>query len=223
MSTLNTYGDAFRPTDDGRGVDISSQRRDELDQASLDFIKSASTPLRAVDLGGGFGAHAVAMAEAGAEVVMVDVADMTTESFKKLAISGRLKFLQRDFKALAPAELPEDFHLLYSQRAIHYVPYGEAVRVLAMLCNRMARGGAAFLSAAGWDTEYGKTYPARLLPVNERFDFVAPDMQAKHGITHRIVTYKPDEFSELLKQAGFVDVNVTTSAFGNIKATARKA
>ncbi len=219
---LNKYGDQFKPTDDGHGVDIASQRQDELDLASLAFIRDAKKPVMAVDLGGGFGAHAVRMAEAGADVTMIDIADMTTENFKKTAVSGKLKFVQRDFAALVPSEIPEDFAVLYSQRAIHYVPYDDAKKILSMMFNRMAKGGAVFISAAGWDTEYGKTYPHRDRPVAERFDFVAPDMQAKHGIAHKIVTYREEELAALLKEAGFTDVKATRSAFGNIKATARK-
>lgn len=219
---LNEYGDAFNPTEGGYGVDISSQRQDELDLASLEFISSAEGPVAAVELGGGFGAHSIRMAEAGANVVMIDIADMTTEKFKKTAVSGKLKFLCRDFSSLQPMELPDHIDLLYSQRAIHYVPYAEAKRVLAMMSNRMTSGGAVFISANGWDTEYGKTFPDRDKPVEERFNFVTPEMQEKHGITHKIVTYKKEELAQLLRDAGFTDVQVTRSAFGNIKAMARK-
>ena len=36
--TLNQYGDKFKSTENGRGVDISSQRQDELDLCCLSFI-----------------------------------------------------------------------------------------------------------------------------------------------------------------------------------------
>ena len=47
-------------------------------------------------------------------------------------------------------------------------------------------------------------------------------LQRKHGITHRIVTYKEDDLADLLKDVGFSDITVTRSDFGNIKATAWK-
>lgn len=219
---LNQYGDKFKPTDDGHGVDIASQRQDELDKASLAFIRQANKPMRAVDLGGGFGIHSVRMAEAGADVTMIDIADMTADSFRNSAASQKLRFVQKDFAALSPEDLPERFDVLYSQRAIHYVPYDEAKKTLRMMFNHMVQGGAVFISAAGWDTEYGKTYPDRDKPVQERFCMVTPDMQEKHGIRHNIVTYKEEELARLLEDSGFSDVSVTRSAFGNIKATAFK-
>ncbi|NGX63289.1 MAG: hypothetical protein KR126chlam6_00697 [Candidatus Anoxychlamydiales bacterium] len=86
----------------------------------------------------------------------------------------------------------------------------------------MADRGAIFISAAGWDTEYGKTYPDRMKEIEDRFNFVTPDMQQKHGIMQKIVTYKEEDMVRLLTEVGFSEINVTSSAFGNIKATARK-
>jgi ubiquinone/menaquinone biosynthesis C-methylase UbiE len=210
-------------------VDISSQRQDELDVNSLADIRcraASGAAVKAVDLGGGFGAHSIRMAEAGASVTMIDLADMASANFSNAAAGtakpGQLRFIQKDFAALEAADLPENFDVFYSQRAIHYVPYAEAKNVMRLMFNRMAQGGSVYISAAGWDTEYGKTYPDRDKPIGERFTFVTPDMQAKHGITHKIATYKEEDMAALLTDAGFSDIKVTHSAFGNIKATARK-
>ncbi|MBI1216533.1 MAG: methyltransferase domain-containing protein [Alphaproteobacteria bacterium] len=229
---LNAYGDSFTPTDDGRGVDISSQRQDELDKGAVAAIAArvqerGAGAVAAVDLGGGFGAHSIRMAQAGAKVTMIDLADMAQENFAKavesgMAAAGSLEFIQKDFSAIAADDVPEGFDVLYSQRAIHYVPYQEAKAVLRTLFNRMAAGGEAFISAAGWDTEYGKTYPDRDKPVEERFAYVTQDMQEKHGITHKIVTYTEQDMAKLLADTGFEDVQVTRSTFGNIKASAKK-
>jgi len=228
--SLNTYGDSFRPTEDGRGVDISSQRQDALDQGAVAAVerraRDTGRAVTAVDLGGGFGAQSVRMARAGAAVTLIDRADMARETFANAVRDGlpedRLRFVQKDFDAVDAADVPEDFDVLYSQRALHYVPYDTAKALLRTLFNRMATGGEAFVSAAGWDTEYGKTYPDRDKPVAERFAKVTPDMQEKHGITHKIVTYTEQDMETLLTETGFADVKVTRSAFGNIKATAHK-
>ncbi|HEY8191500.1 MAG TPA: class I SAM-dependent methyltransferase [Alphaproteobacteria bacterium] len=228
--SINQYGDQFRPTDNGHGVDISSQRQDELDVQSLAYIREQAAGGRkilVVDLGGGFGAHSIRMAETGAAVTMIDIADMATENFSKAVTeksipTGDLRFLHRDFSQLENEDIPENFDVLYSQRAIHYVSYPTAEKVLHLLFSRMAQGGAVYISAAGYDTEYGKTYPDRAKPVEERFNYVTPDMQEKHGITHKITTYKEEDMAVLLKTAGFGDIQVTHSGFGNIKAMARK-
>lgn len=223
---LNQYGDAFKPTDDGRGVDIASQRQDELDLAAVAAVQARKTPA-VVDLGGGFGTQSLRFAAAGASVTMIDLADMASENFARAvaagqAAEGQLRFVKKDFSAITAADIPDSIDILYSQRAIHYVPYAEAKRILTQMFNAMSKGGEVFISAAGWDTEYGKTYPDRDKPVEERFSMVAPDMQEKHGITHRIVTYAEQDMEKLLKESGFADIRVTRSGFGNIKAQARK-
>jgi trans-aconitate methyltransferase len=215
----NLHGDAFRPAGQGRGVDISHQRQDELDIACLDFIRALvkkGETVSALDLGGGFGAHSLRMAEAGAAVTMIDSGD----SFDP-GVSG-VKFLKKDFRAVTSEDAPENFHVLYSQRAIHYIPYNEALGLLKRLVSRMAPGGCVFISAAGFDTEYGKTYPHRDKPVEQRFAPVLPDMAAKHDICQPVVTYAEDDMKRLLEEAGLGDVKISVSAFGNIKATARK-
>jgi cyclopropane fatty-acyl-phospholipid synthase-like methyltransferase len=180
-----------------------------------------------VDLGGGFGAHSIRLAEAGAQVTMIDLADMASENFRKAIEEKRstpenLKFIQKDFSTLSETDIPEHIHLVYSQRAIHYVPYKEAKELLSHMFNRMVKGGMIFISAAGYDTEYGKTYPDRHKSVQDRFNLVTLDMQEKHGITHKIVTYTEQEMKTMLESVGFSEVDVSRSAFGNIKAIARK-
>ena len=227
---FNQYGDRFKPTDDGHGVDIASQRQDELDEASLDYIRrttEAGRRVTALDLGGGYGTHSVRMAEAGAVVTMVDVEDLASGAFasaivEKSVPSDALRFLQRDFCCLADHEMPQDIDVLYSQRAIHYVPYRTAESLLRRISKRMARGGMVYISAAGFDTEYGQTYPDRDKPVEARFNFVTPDMREKHAIFHKIATYTEDDMASLLRAVGFSIIRITRSAFGNIKAIAMK-
>ncbi|MCK4945392.1 MAG: class I SAM-dependent methyltransferase [Alphaproteobacteria bacterium] len=229
--SLNQYGDKFKPTKDGHGVDIASQRQDELDIKSVAYVRerlASGHKVKAVDLGGGFGTHSINLAEAGAQVTMVDLADTALGNFNKAIAEKRvasedLKFIQKDFSALSDADdIPKSIDLLYSQRALHYLPYQEAKKVLSLMFSHMTKGGEVFISMAGYDTEYGKTYPDRDKKVEDRYNFVTPDMQEKHGITHKIVTYTEQELEKLLKSVGYTDVNVTRSAFGNIKATAYK-
>jgi hypothetical protein len=228
--SLNQYGDDCRPTEDGYGVDIASQRQDELDLASIIWIRDKTRTgkkITAIDLGGGFGAHSIQMAAAGAKVVMIDIADMASDAFRKaiefgLVRAGELHLIRKDFVKLMEADIPDNYDVLYSQRAIHYIPYAEAKKLLILCFHKMAYGGIAYISAAGFDTEYGKTYADRERTIPERFTFLTGDMQEKHGIMHKIVTYREEELAQLLKDVGFINISVTHSAFGNIKATAQK-
>ncbi|MDE1153655.1 MAG: methyltransferase domain-containing protein [Micavibrio sp.] len=214
----------------GRGHDITSKRQDELDAQSIKAVVdgvAAGRPVTVLDLGGGYGTQSVRFAEAGATVTMIDRGDMAAAAFNAAVESGRvakdkLTLQQSDFGKLAAADVPDGIDVFYSQRAIHYVPYADAAQALSLIFNKMAPGGKAFISAAGFDTEYGKTYPDRDKPVAERYAFLAPDMQEKHDIRHKIVTYSEGDMAELLTKTGFTDVQVTRSDFGNIKAMGRK-
>ena len=214
----------------GRGHDISSKRQDELDFQSVKTIEdrtAAGLATIALDLGGGYGAQAQRFAEAGAIVTLIDRGDMARETFNRAVTEGRVKpdalnFVQKDFTSLTAADVPDNIDVFYSQRAIHYVPYDEAAKTLSLIFNKMAPGSKAFVSAAGYDTEYGLTYPDRDKPVEQRYSLLTPDMAEKHDIRTKIVTYAEADLAKLLINTGFTDVQVARSDFGNIKAMARK-
>lgn len=156
---------------------------------------------------------------------MIDINDMAKDMFAKAAgkapaRAAELTFLQKDFKDIKPGDLPEKIDIFYSQRAIHYLRYREAAALLSTLRGRMAQDGIAFISAAGYDTEYGLSTPGRERPIEERYGMVIPEMQEKHGIYHDITLYKKEELGALLNSAGFSVTSLTQSAFGNIKAIA---
>jgi hypothetical protein len=231
VNALNANGDKFVLTHSRRGVDISSQRQDDLDTASLAYIdkyRQQGKEVNALDLGGGFGAHSIRMAAAGALVLLVDIATsmaeqniLTAEKEGKIQ-SGQVRMLKSDFMQLDNQHIVEKISLFYSQRALHYIPYYEAKKLLSFMFNKMALGGHAFISVAGFDTEYGKTYPDRHLPVEKRFQYLTKAMQEKHGIHHRVVIYKKEELKTLLTDAGFFVHDMRHSTFGNIKAIASK-
>ncbi|NGX63290.1 MAG: hypothetical protein KR126chlam6_00698 [Candidatus Anoxychlamydiales bacterium] len=139
-NVLNQYGDKFKPTDSGYGVDISSQRQDELDLKSLSFIREASNSEKkiiAVELGGGFGAHSLNMAMEGATVIMVDIAEMARNTFNKALESKVVKsedlcFIQKDYRDLNESDIPKNFDVLYSQR-VNYVTYDEAKKIIKVV------------------------------------------------------------------------------------------
>lgn len=227
--TFNGYGDDFTPNQKGGGVDVSSQRQDDLDRASLTFIQDQiekGRPVHALDLGGGFGVHALHMAQAGATVTLVDIEttqakqNITQAIADRIIPGGRINIIETDFREIGPHVA--SFNLLYSQRAIHYIPYKDAQDVLHSLFNKMSNGGSVFISGNGYYTEYGETYPHRDLPVEKRFSKLTDEMQKKHGIYLPVVTYKEDEMAKLLQSAGFVVEKVYSSRFGNIKAIAHK-
>ena len=218
---INQYGDTFNPIGDGHGVDIASQRQDALDLSSLEFIRqqlSIHQKVQAVDLGGGFGAHSIKMAKLGASVTLIDIADIPTVHFPH-----NLSFIQKDFIELTNEDIQNNIDVLYSQRAIHYLPYSEAKKLLQWIYSRMKNGGAVFISAAGLKAEYGITYLDRDKPIENRFNYIANDMQQKFNVYQKLVLYSEKDMSTLLTDAGFIDIHVTSSEFGSVKAMARKS
>lgn len=229
---INSSGDVFRPTETARGVDISSQRTDWIDTECLNFIRGCSSDLedrpKALDLGAGFATHSINMATAGADVTLIDLD--CAQAIKSINAAesggaiprGSIVPIAKDFRSVADQDIAGNIHVLYSQRALHYLPYEDALALLRKIVEKMSFDGKAFLSVAGFDTEYGKSHPHREEPVQKRFSLVTEDMRIKHGIHHPIVTYTADEFKELLACAGLDVERIEASDFGNIKAIAGK-
>lgn len=228
MSNFNIYGDSAKSKTRGRGVDIASQRFDDLDQAALlyvqDFLSRRDNPPNVIDLGGGFGSMSARFALDGANVTFVDFdATQAQENFKQIENPlDDIRIIETDFKDLAIGDLGERIDVLYSQRAIHYISYQDAHRLLMSISNLMPSGARLFLSAAGCETEYGKTYPHRDRPVQERFAMVSPEMREKHHIWSPIVTYSKNDLAQLIESSGFVVDDINVSGFGNVKAMGSK-
>lgn len=231
MSTeaaLNLYGDAKTPTVSGHGVDIASQRMDDLDQAAIADVcrlSDANTGRPLVfDLGCGFGAHSVRMAAAGATVMAFDLDD-NRENIRQRAVSEgvaeHVSFAQLDIrKGIMPLQMKPD--VVYSQRTLHYLTFNEATALLAMLADKNSGPMSFFLSASGLNSELGNGYPHKALPVHRRHVELDPSMQEKHAIYGAVCLYSVSDMELLLRTAGLKSSRVYSSPFGNIKAIAGK-
>lgn len=218
---MNDYGDKMIQTPGGYGSDISSQRIDALDQASLDFIEQQQDVIGAIDLGGGLGRHSVRMAAKGADVTLVELSNPvnSVHDFCKedKVDPDKVRVLGKDYRDLSPSDYPQNYKLLYSQRSLCHVPYHDALNVLKAQFNALAEGGKIFISSAGYDTEDGKSHTLRDKPVHERFGYVSEEMQKKYGLTAPLLPYRADEFGDLAEAAGFQVEKIFVSDFGNIK------
>ena len=217
------------PTKDGFGIDISHQKIGEIGRQSLSYIfEQASTrKIEAVELGGGYGGHSIRMAESGANVLMLDLNDMASDKFAKAIVMnpnliGRLKFSKGNFSEITGEDLPENIDLLFSERAIHYVSYYQAKRLLKLCHRKMGSGAMAYISAAGYDTETGLSHFDRHKPVEERFNYISEEMQKKHCIWNKAVIYKEHELADLLRGVGFEVLSSSRSTFGHVSVSAIK-
>lgn len=226
---FNPYGDRPIPTLGGHGVDIAIQRADELDARALEHIArvAAATACAALDIACGRGGQAVRMALAGARrVVALDIADYGAQIAALAAAAGvaeRVRFQQADMRRLdALRELAGPWNVIVCQRALHYLPYDQAVAVTRTLAARLAAGGKLYLSASGLGSELGENYAGASQPVHRRFAPLAPHMADKHGIRGPVCLYRKDEFAQLITEAGLVVEWLASSAFGNVKAQAAR-
>ena len=225
-NTLNLYGDVRTPTPSGHGVDIASQRLDELDLAAIDYIKDffeekGSAPV-VFDLGCGLGAQSARMAEVGGKVMAFDIDDNKADVLKRasaISLASRVSFVQMDIrKGLVPIQIRPD--VVYSQRMIHYFKFKEAIEVLSTLREKSKDGIAVFISASGLDSELGEGYAHQDKEVTLRYDVLAPAMAEKHAMYGKVCLYSQDDMECLLTLAGLKPRAIYASPFGNIKAIA---
>lgn len=219
----------YAPTHKGFGIDVSHQKLSEIDRQSLSYVfrQASERTIKAVELGGGYGGQALRLAEAGANVLMIDISDMASDKFVNAInlnpnLIGRLKFFQRDFSRIIDKDLPDGIDLLFSERAIHYVPYLEAKKLLELCHKKMIGGGMAYISAAGYETETGITHLDRHKPVEERFNYISEEMKRKHCIWNKAVIYKENELVDLIRGAGFRVLWSGKSTFGHVSVSAMR-
>lgn len=225
---FNIYGDVHIPTTGSHGANISQQRMDELDIECLKHIddlrrKDPDTVVAAVDLGGGSGAQSMRMADYGANVLLIDLADQKRimESANPVHEKRSIRFLKSDVRYVPESLWPNPIDCIYSQRALHYIPYIQCLELLFRLRKRVHSRARLFLSMGGMNTEYGADYAVRYLPIEKRFGRLSPDMSARHGIHSDICLYSKDELIHLVTRAGFIPERAWLSAFGSPKLIAR--
>ncbi len=227
--TLHIYGDMLLPSCDGQGWDVSTQRMDELDKTTLAFVQEAikdKPDFHVIDLGGGSGRHSLRMAQMGARATMVDVNDVS-KSFDdavtaNIVPEGALQMVAKNFADLNVSQDLQPYDMIYSQRALNYLPYLVFERVMRDLVSNLPKGGKVFMSLAGWETEYGQSFPLRDAPLEERYGKLTEEMQKKHAIYNPLTPYKAEEVGALFEGLGLEIESLTTSTFGNVKVIADK-
>jgi hypothetical protein len=224
---LNIYGDTL-VENSGKGSDISTQRLDSLDKHCIDTAlgyAEKQNRLTLVDIGCGRCGfinqlHSVVSKKhpnAELSLTAVDIQD-----YKSFCSPG-VNFRVSDMTSYLVDHSFMNFHIIYSQRTIHYLDYQEAAHFLEAAYNALREtGGWLFLSASGLRSELGDGYPHATLPVRDRFEFLSSEMRERHGIKDKVCLYTPDELAELVASAGFVIGRTESSEFGNVKLIAMR-
>lgn len=221
---VNGHGDRRIEAGAGHGIDIASQRADDLDElaiAHLQHLRADRLLALAADLGCGQGAQAVRMARTGATTYGVDLAPLFGPALAAArAESLGMTFITGDLRQIESL-LPRAVNVIVCQRTLHYFNSADVHQVLAGIRRILLPGGRFYASASGIDSELGLDYAGRSEPPARRYRELAPAMADKHNIRGPVCLYNEDEFAHVLQYAGFAVDRVYRSSFGNIKAVAR--
>lgn len=219
---LNLYADKAVFLAAGHGADIASQRADDLDMMAIEHTRSRQCTF-AIDIACGAGGQSIRLAQQGATVIATDIVDMTkvvTAAAAAATPPVNISFAQLDMRALDKlyVEMPAD--VIICQRAIHYLPFPDAVEIIRGISKLLATDGRLYISASGINSELGDSYSGCNNFVEERYAELSPAMRDKHGIHGPVCLYSEDDMAQLLIQGGLLPVTIFASAFGNIKAVA---
>ena len=197
------------------GQDIATARWDWLDISCVRYAArhkrrptTQHTPI-AVDLGCGQGLMALTLRDLGYRVIACDLRINATVQ----AALGDDAY-EGDFRNVPWAELPAP-DIVYSQRALHYIPYAEAAALLTTLTRKP--GCAVYISLAGYDSKLGDGYPDRHKPVQVRFAPLAPEPRQATDISAPLCLYTPEDAAQLIAETGLLATGIWSSEFGNIK------
>ena len=206
------------------GYDISSQRLDELDKETIQYVLSRKeNGLNCIDLGCGEGKIGIILAMIGADVLLIDKNDISKKIKPiKNNFDLNLNFLCKNANDLEPEDLPFKVDVCYSQRFIHYLKFNEADKLIDLLSKKMKKGSMLFISASGLNSELGTGYRHKNMPIEKRFAKLKKELAKKHNIVEPVCLYAEADLEKLITPHGFKTVSVKSSDFGNIKGVFKK-
>ncbi len=208
------------------GVDVGALRIDDWDKLLLSEVAhtvSTGTIVSVLEIGCGAGAQAVRLAEAGAVVDAIDIADYKKDVFRRAQSSGvsdRVTFTQADMRLFLEEKVSSSLYTFASiQRVFHYVPYDDAKKFLERL--RLCTQQALYLSVTGTTTAIAKYYVQKNEPLLLRWGMLDKEGQQVFSIHEPLCLYSEAEILELLTETGWEVIRHRVSDFGNIKIVAR--
>lgn len=221
--SLNCYEDQPRYTRNGYGIDISSQRLDDLDLQALDYLRnlqhqSEDGKVSLLELGCSSGGFSKTAASDFIKVIAIDACAYPKEWQAAITENNDLTFIQHPLPSFPMSLAEMSFDCVVSQRALHYLNYEDVFTVLNWCKTHLKREGRIYVSVSGVGSELGIGYSAINQPVRERWGRIDTHLAACHGIQHNVCLYSKTELTDIMELVGFRIVKSWVSDFGNIKA-----
>lgn len=229
MKNYNVLNDVcLKPGPSGAGLSLHTQPMDFLDRECLKFIQDNhlnNADFHALDIGGGAGKHTIRMAQMGVRVTLVDRQDPSKNidlvEEKGVVKKGLINLVQKEFTDVDIEKELKPYHLIYSQRAINYLPFEDFMTLLTALRQNAESGSRLYLSVSGYENEFAQTMPTRDEPLESRYGYLGCEkMKEKHNIYGKTLVFKQEEIEEILTKLGFTIERIETSTFGNVKTIA---
>jgi 2-polyprenyl-3-methyl-5-hydroxy-6-metoxy-1,4-benzoquinol methylase len=230
MKTYRVLKDIVFKTDADTGVPIlTSQPLDDIDTLCLEYLieqKQQGKTLHCLDIGGGAGKHAIRVAQTGHTATLID-RDDPSHYIKQVADADIIKadqitLVQKQFNAIDVAKDLAAYDLIYSQRALNYMPYDEFMAFMRNLTTHLPIGGRFYISVSGYDNEFGRSFPLRDKSLPERYGYVTDAMKIKHNIQDKTLVIKCEELTDIMKGLGYKILYTNVTTFGNVKLIGEK-
>lgn len=200
------------------GVDVAITRADDIDKKMVVYV-TEHKGCSVLDLGCGGGGQSVRLANAGAEVLAIDVIDYSKEFHtlreKNDLQEKQLQFLKGDMVDLPTLVSDKQFDICCLQRTIHYLPYKQALLLLEYL--RKIINDKLFISVTGIESDIGRNYMDKNKSVQARFCQLNNVDAMTFNINEPLCLYTPEEFMFLLQESGWEIEECWVSAFQNVK------
>lgn len=213
--------DNFTNTKTGYGIDVAAVRADDLDKKMLAYLSALTLEMvpKVLDIGCGEGGQAVRMAQAGAQVLALDIHNFSTEFNNARQVNNwtedKLRFVQTDMVNAESILGDSVFDVCILQRVLHYLPY-QKVRLVLQTLRRFV-SGRLYLTVTGLSSDIGKYYPCADFNVSKRFCVLDKVGAGLFSIDKPMCLYSQTELESLLVDSGWTVLESRVSAFGNIK------
>lgn len=192
-------------TDYGCGYAGRASEPDHLVRDALswcDKLKKGGRIPEILEVGCGDGSTALAFAQQGALVTAIDRENNLRDNAKAIAeaASDKITFLFKPAQHLKSSDMPDDIHIFFSNRTLHWMPYNQTKALLEQASRKMRPASKLFISVMNFKAHVAEGYPYTAhTPIARRFAPSSSDSRFKHPLT----LYTASEITGLLETTGF--------------------